>query len=314
MPTMTEKSVHQFHAEAHVLSGSLRSPIEQRIEPHARVALKDTKGGHLLRGIEDVSIEGLVRFRSGNTRVSGGESQKAKTAPLEHGFVTLSTSVIEGLNVFEILTADRIVSQVSTDHPLENGHVPHVNFLGTKFENLQICGFPVEVTLNLELCSKRPANDQPYVTERDFLKGIAKQVGKVADCDVLPQKMKDLYHERLTEINNLHDSNEGRKVTCSLVKHIKVLDEGQIPGLHIVENVIFIPHFGAVSLGEVEVGLEAKTESNDFRRPSEIAYNGQSHGEMSNYFEVTMLNMELGCVGDASLKAARTKTNGTTNP
>jgi len=27
-----------------------------------------------------------------------------------------------------------------------------------------------------------------------------------------------------------------------------------------------------------------------------------------------MLNMELGCVGDASLKAARTKTNGTTTP
>ena len=35
---------------------------------------------------------------------------------------------------------------------------------------------------------------------------------------------------------------------------------------------------------------------------------------MSNYFELTMLNMELGCIGDATLKAARSKTNGTTNP
>ncbi len=310
MPTTTAESVHQFHAEAHVLSGTLRSPIEQRIEPHARVAIKDIKGGHLLRAIEDVSIEGLVRFKTGHTRVSGVESKKAKDAPEEHGFVTLSTSILEGLNVFEILTADRIVSQVSTDHPMQNGHVPHVTFLGTKFENLQVCGFPVTFTFDFEVCGERPPKDQPYVTNEAFLKHIGPQIEKIANSTFLPPAMREQYHVRHTEIAE----KRGKKVTCSLVKSITVHDDGQIPGLQTVGNVLFIRNFGAVSFAEVEVGLEPKTDPNDFRRPSADSFNGQSHKEMSNYFEVTMLNMELGCVGDASLKAAKTKVNGQTNP
>src|ERR1700741_1361145 len=314
MPTLTA-SVHQFHAEAHVLSGDIRTPIKQKIEKHARVALKDERGGHLTRLVEDASIEGLVRFRAGHTRVSGGESEKAKQLPEEHGFVTLSTSVAEGLNIFEILIADRVVSQVATDHPLKKGHVPHVTFLGTKFENLKVCGFPVKFTLDLEVCGDRDPEDKPYLTNKKFLGRIQKQVEKVAGCGFLPQKMKQQYDDRCREIAGLLSKDPGgRKVTCSLVKEIVVEDEGQIPGLRTVENVLFVPHFGAVSFGEVEVGLEPNTESNEFRRPAPDSCNGHSPEEMSNYFEVTMLNMELGCVGDASLKGVQTRSNGQTTP
>ena len=314
MPTATQVS-HQFHAEAHVLSGNLRTPIKQRIEKHARVALKDERGGHLTRLVEDVSIEGLVRFRAGHTRVSGEKSEKAKRLPEQHGFVTLSTSVAEGLNVFEILTADRIVSQVATDHPLSNGHVPHVTFLGTKFENVKVCGFPVTFTLDLEVCGDRSPEDKPYLTSKKFLERIKKQVEKVAGCGFLPEKMQEQYDDRCREVTGLlSEPQVGRKVTCSLVKEIKVKDDGQIPGLRIVENVLFIPHFGAVSFGELEVGLEPNTESNEFRRPASDSSNGYPPEEMSNYFEVTMLNMELGCVGDASLKGVQTRSNGQTTP
>ena len=130
---------HDYHAEAHILSGHLQRPIEQKIERHAPVTLKDRRGGHLTRFEEEVSIEGLITFAKGHTRVSGARSLK------HNGWITLSTSVVEGLNVFEIITADRVVSQVSTNHPYENGHVPHVTFLGTQFKNLQVSGFPVDL-------------------------------------------------------------------------------------------------------------------------------------------------------------------------
>src|SRR3981189_1970561 len=128
MATMTEtpettakqKKSHEFHAEAHVLSGHLQRPIEQKIEQHAPVELKGRRSGHLTRFSQDVSIEGLISFKTGLTRVSGSKSTK------HHGWVTLSTSIMEGLNVFEIITADRLGGQGLTEHPFENGPGPDV--------------------------------------------------------------------------------------------------------------------------------------------------------------------------------------------
>ena len=92
MATMTEtpKAVttarpsHDYHAEAHVLSGHLQRPIEQVIERHAPVKLSDRRGGHLTRIAEDVNIEGLIYFAKGKTRVSGSRSLK------NNGWITLS--------------------------------------------------------------------------------------------------------------------------------------------------------------------------------------------------------------------------------
>jgi hypothetical protein len=300
---------HQFHAEAHVLSGELRSPIQQRIEKHARVALKNERGGHLTRFLEDVSIEGLVSFRNGFTRVSGGESLKHRA------WVTLSTSVMEGLNVFEILTADRVVSQVSTEHPYRDGHVPHVAFLGTQFVNVKLCGFPVTIKLNLNVCGERPANDQSYLTNEDFLRKTRSRVERITKSELLPERVQAQYDDRLAEIDRLLNHEGGNKITCSLVESVKVEHDKQIPGLDIIENVLVLRDFGVVSFGEVEVGVEVGTDTNDFRRPPQLQHNGNHPpSSLSNYFEVTMLNLELGCVGNGSVTVAASKTNGTTNP
>ncbi len=140
MATMTEipatvgrqTPYHDYHAEASVLSAHLQRPIEQKIEPQSPVSLNDRRGGHFTRYVENVSVEGLISFTRGETRVSGSRSMKT------NGWVTLSTSIIEGLDVFEIITADRVVSQVSTEHPYEDGHFPDVTFLGTQFTNLSV--------------------------------------------------------------------------------------------------------------------------------------------------------------------------------
>lgn len=291
----TEPPSHDYHAAAHVLSGALQRPIEQQIEQHAPVALKDRRGGHLTRFTEDVSIEGLITFTKGHTRVSGSRSVKNK------GWVTLSTSILEGLNVFEIITADRVVSQVSTDHPFKDGHFPHVTFLGTQFTNLQVSGFPLTLTINLGICGDKPADDQSYFQDLKFLTTVKNQTEAIATATGLPKEIKAQYDKKLAYINQLISASsasgqsEHEHITCSLVQHI---DPIPIPGVQIFGHILVIPEFGVVSLGEVEVG--------------EKMYEGAERPDV--YFALTGVNMNLGCVGHGTVAAATTTANGHHRP
>ncbi len=118
----TNRRVHRYHAEASVLEGHLQRPLSQEIKPQAYVKLPE-HGGYLAQRAEDYRIEGVLSFRSAYTQVAGNPDVKPG-----HGLTTLSTSVVEGLNVLDVVTADRVVGQISTEHPI-GGYVPHVTFL-----------------------------------------------------------------------------------------------------------------------------------------------------------------------------------------
>jgi len=289
--TSPVKPSHDYHANAHVLSGDLQRPIEQKIEEHAPVKLTDRRGGHLTRFAEDVSIEGLIAFANGRTRVSGSRSLK------NNGWVTLSTSILEGLNVFEIITADRLVSQVSTNHAYKDGHVPHVTFLGTQFTNLQVSGFPLTLTVDLGICGDKPANDRSYLQDQKFLNGVKAQTERITRATGLPKEIKDQYDEKLAYINKLISTSGAddqvchEPITCSLVQNIGPIP---IPGVQTFGHVLLIPDFGTVSLGEVEVG--------------ETKYEGSLRPDV--YFKLTGIRMKLGCVGHGTATAATSAANG----
>jgi len=302
MATMTEpeavstiKPSHDYHAEAHVLSGHLQRPIEQKIERQAPVKLNDRRGGHLTRHAEDVSIEGLITFTKGHTRVSGARSLK------NNGWVTLSTSILEGLNVLEIITADRVVSQVSTDHAYENGHVPHVTFLGTQFTNFQVGGFSPTLTLNLGVCGDIPANGRSYLQDPKFLNTVKAQTAAIAQASGLPKDLKEQYDGKLAHLNqlistsNAGDQGSHEPITCSLVQSIGAIP---IPGVQIFGHILVIPEFGAVALGEIEVGEKIYERE---QRPSP-------------YFELTGIKMKMGCVAEGTASAVTVTANGHHNP
>lgn len=322
MATMTEplagtsaaKSYHEYHAEAHVLSGRLERPIDQMIEPHAPVLLKGRRGGHLTRAAQDITIEGLITFKKGSTRVSGSVSRK------NHGWVTLSTSIVEGLNVFEVITADRVVSQVSTEHPPKQGHVPRVTFLGSQFDNLRVSGFPVALTLDYGACGMKPEKDVSYLRDSAFLESaysrtnrVADRLAKIAD---LPAGLDTEFAGRLDVIKKLMadctrtgEVDPDAKVICSLVQSIDVqLGKSTIPGLQAIENVILVPDFGWVALGEIEVGTEA------YEPTPYSTSDGPPTKSYSNYFHLKMVDMHLGCVGHGTATAGSAKSNGQSYP
>ena len=307
MATMTEipatvgrqTPYHDYHAEASVLSALLQRPIEQKIEPQSPVSLNDRRGGHLTRFIENVSVEGLISFTRGETRVSGSRSLKT------NGWVTLSTSIIEGLNVFEVITADRVVSQVSTEHPYEDGHFPDVTFLGTQFTNLSVSGFPLSLTFQFDICGKRPTGGRSYLQDVTFLNAVRKQTAKIADANGLPKELKARYDERLANVDRLiaesgkSSNNEPRrdepKIICSVIESIGTIP---IPGVESYGNVLVIPDFGSVALGEIEVGEKMYKDSD----------------KPCVYFELSGIRMKLGCVGDGQVTTTTALANGHHHP
>ena len=123
--------VHYFHADACAFGGYFERPIEHTIAPQAPMSLSPA-GGYGSARSENFRLEGLVSYKSASTQVSGHLSKKDGG-----GWVTLVSAVVEGLNVLDVVTADRLCAQISTEHPLV-GDSPKVTFLGTSLENLKI--------------------------------------------------------------------------------------------------------------------------------------------------------------------------------
>ena len=308
-----ERRGHQYHADANLLSGVLERPILQTIPAQAQLSLRDWRGGHLYQRVQGYDLEGLVSFKSGYTRVSGYRSQKKNQA-----FVTIATSVIEGLNVFDVLTADRVVAQVATSHPEPQngdlGHVPNVTFLGTQFANLKVSGYDVNLAVNPEFCGKRPANDVPYLFDKDFLNKVRAQADDIFGFSKAPKELEkqseDIRGEckkDIAEIERLRDlkgKDDGRahNLNCSLVEEI-ILPRA-IPGVTVVRNVMYVRDFGSVTLGNVSI--ERRIE----RDPT----GSSDKAQVSNYFEIKMFDLRLGCVGEGRIIAASGSGNGTGRP
>ena len=311
---------HVYHAEAYVLSGQLEHPIKQTIEPYGRVELETRRESLVTQRVGETNVEGLISFKSGHTRVVGTQvRQKTDIFGNDHaGWVTLSTSVIEGFNVVDMLTADRVVAQVSTEHPMKHGHVPKVTFLGTRFENLRIGGYPVEVELDLGICGNKPEGDRPYLEDIDFLDRVERQLDSIADAKGLPETLEKECGAEIAYIDDLkqrakqgaHVGGNGYsklQLQCSLVKSIGPIP---IPGVRTFGNLIFIPNFGTVALAELEVGI--KPSQSGF---SEKSRDGSSPepGD-SNYFTLNMMKMQLGCPTAGPLNGPVAYANGSKGP
>jgi hypothetical protein len=276
------KRYHNYHAEAEALTGSLTLPLIQEVKPPTFVKLNE-RGGYLSQHVENYRLGGAVSFRSAYTQVAGNPSDKAG-----HGWNTLTTAVIEGLNVLDIVTADRIVCQISTDHPLV-GYVPAVTFLGTRFENLRIAGHTLKVDLDLDILGDKPKNDGSYTSNRDFIKRIAAQRDRIQSQKNVPSEISTRYN-RLPAITAKHE-----KIECSLVNQTEGGFTGRCFG-----NAIDVPHFGKIFLAPLTL------EQSDF--------DPKTGAPKKTTITLTMIEMAMGCVGGGGLLGGGGKTNGQTYP
>ncbi len=269
---------HIYHAEATVLAGHLRLPLSQEIEAQAHTKLSE-KGGYFSQRSEAFRLQSVISFRSAYSHVAGNRSAKPGG-----GWNTLTTTVVEGLNILEVVTADRVVGQTMTEHPLI-GHMPSISFLGTRFENLRIAGHPVELEFDREIFGSRPADDAPYTRNAGFVSRVSSQYGRIRQSKDLPAPLMERY-DRLSSTLGASDAAE-----CSLVNQAA----GGYPG-KTFGHVIAVPGFGAITLAKLTVKHEDPHETTKVPRKTT--------------FTLTMIDLKLGCVIEGDVPIGTGTSNG----
>jgi len=205
-----------FQAQAHAFSGTFQHPFVYLIEAQAATSLP-TIGGHTSSRVENFCADHLVRFAAAHCYVSGGWQD-------DEIVTTHSTAAIEGLNILDFVTADRIVAHLTSE--LRRGEVEgHIVALGSTFDGLKIGGHDVKVTLRHDL----------LLECKDF-DSLRKRLAK----DKKPGKIS---------------ATSNGVALCSLVEEIKT----DLPGVEKSGHILRIPHFGEIAVAEVFAAFGTRT-------------------------------------------------------
>jgi hypothetical protein len=274
--------VHNYYAEANVLSADLKLPLKEKIPPRVQVKLP-SNGRYQFRKASSFRFQGIISYHSAYAQVAGHPSSKGD------GSATLATAVVEGLNVLDVVTADRVVAQISTVHPVfGTGQVPSVTFLGTRFENLRIGGHKVEVERTLDILGPKPAGDKSYFDDPGVQSRISLQYDKIATAEGHPELAAAAYPKGRAGVMG------SGELQCSLVSGVT-----GAPGTSF-GHVIDVPHFGKIFLAELRVE----------RKPG-----NPGKGIYDTYeFRLTMIRLEMGCLAQGTTAVAALDTNGQGQP
>lgn len=268
----------RFQGQAVGAAGQIRSPFQETIEVQAASALPDI-GGYCSGRSSGFRYRDILRFDLAQTVLTGSQCTNCddKTKPV---YSTMIKSTIEGLNVMEMVTADRIVANIVSTYRAGGNGEPSVKLIGTRFENLRIAGIPVRVDL---------ATD---IFDRFDTQGSLRQAYR-SDDDVRRLFENSDLRRRLPEAPDFvrrwfHDADSGAEIpstngmiSTSLVRAL----EPASAGISCWGHVIQVDGFGVIRLAEVDIS--------QFTR------------------RVTMLQLDLGCPVEAHLMMCSGEDGGT---
>lgn len=249
------KKIYLYNAHGYGLGGRIDRPFQHVLDVHAGASLPTTGGFEVARA-ENFRLNETISYKAAHTVVSGSRDEK------DGSYTTLASATIEGLNILDMVTADRIVAHVASKQMLDDPE-PTITPVGSHFENLRIAGCAIHVELDNNLFNR-------YGTFKSFKDAYEtnQQTREAMQAHFLWGKPKFEVPEFLRERYNWFAGDKFPEskgiVLCSLVKDIK----SNCGDLRIYGNVIVVPQFGTVYLGETLLKIYER--------------------------EVTMLRLELG--------------------
>ena len=275
------KRTFHYHASAHALSGQFWRPFQRVIEVQAPSTLPSIGGVGNSR-VDNFRLDNLVSCKAAYTHVQGSELEVKDQGRSRITHTTQVTSSVEGLNILDVVTADRIVARLTSVHDMEDkaaGGESRILMIGSRFENLRIAGCDVYVHLHHELFLKLDTFGAVLGLGKDheFWK-LAAETAEAVDPDAKIEKMPPAAHGSLL---------------CSVVKDVqfKCLDKGQDVCAGVTRygrHRFHVRDFGNIFLGEV------------------LFQNGQK--------TLTMLRVDLGSPNGAGLAVVQALSNGRTWP
>ena len=211
---MTAHRHFHYHAYAHALSGELTRPVQRVIEVQAGISLPST-GGVGSSHVENFRVDEVVSFKRGYSHVAG--SVKEENGEKIH--TTHATAAVEGLNILDVVAADRIVARLSSsfEEPPPERPGPFegkVLLVGSKFENLSIAGYQVDVELDHELLSLEHGT---FAAVRDSFREEGSKLREIADETLKARRVDRALPKVLAP--------EG-VLLCSIVKEVHFKEPG----------------------------------------------------------------------------------------
>jgi hypothetical protein len=205
-----------YHGGAFAASGFITLPVQETMEAQASLAVPLT-GGHASSRSQNFRHRNYFSFCSAETHAVGSYSARDKA------YGTLVATTVEGLNILDVVTCDRVVARLTSKHPADQSD-PSFVALGSRFENLRIAGHKIDVDLATDL----------FAEHHNWTRLSSDQAGtELAKLAVRPIKK-----ETFSQAHGM--------VVCSLARNLDKLPGG----LSRKGSGIFVPHFGTVYLGQ----------------------------------------------------------------
>jgi len=134
--------LYLHNAHGHALSGQVTAPFSDTIEAQAATSLPHT-GGHGSASANNFSYKNMISFKAARTHTVGGvDSNK--------NYTSMISVCVEGFNILDVITADRIVARMATSHKPDEPEAS-ITIAGTHFDNLRIAGSAVAVSLDNQI-------------------------------------------------------------------------------------------------------------------------------------------------------------------
>jgi hypothetical protein len=261
-------SQYVYGASAYALAAEFERPKKHSLPPQASVVLAG-HGGHGSCRVPGQTVDGLVSYKEAYAEVGGSYDDC-------HGiYTTHAWSVLEGVNVADMLTADRVVSRMAiyykadeeSEYPADDKCEASYDITGSYFENLRIAGHKIEVKLATHVFHdqdtyKKVAEAHHKRTSDQWLQGA----GLVNLSEKKLQALEDEYHA-LAGISKMvkawkksgHRPAERGSYRFSVANHLDLAKQIGPTELEAYGSVICIPKFGVIRLAEMTVHKHSRT-------------------------------------------------------
>lgn len=275
MPCTRHHSQYVYSASAYAVAAEFDRPKKHSLPPQAALVLS-VHGGHGTHRIPGQKIDGLISFEEAYAEVGGSYDDCHDT------YTTHAWSVLEGVNVADMLTADRVVSRMAVYYPAHGKEEPSFDITGSYFENLRIAGYPVDVKLDTLL-------HHEHDTYSKLANGLEKASSgskpakdqQPTDRLLLGRGLHDLTQEELNDVEENYHALKGMSglVNGWKAKGKRAAGQGQGKGIYRLSaanqldfngrtspsevkgygGIICIPKFGVVRLAEMVVHQHTRT-------------------------------------------------------
>jgi hypothetical protein len=234
-----------YHGHGAALGGTITRPFNAVIQTQAAAAVPITGGhgraqvGRFVFPHKQAGVPDVVSFDSAETEVTGSEQNGTYT--------TVVTTTVNGLNVCDVLTADKVIAKLTSTRNLSTDVETRVEPTGCDIKGLKILGKPVTVELDAQLFRDHDTHKgfrQRYNLDPQFRQTARKRFCWDANDNTVPQPVRERYKWR-KQPEALTD--QCKLLPCSLVKQVQCA----APGVTSYANVLIVPDFGTVYLAEL---------------------------------------------------------------